>query len=34
VRTVDAHGQMFQEVIAFEIRDQRPPPYFRSEVFE
>jgi hypothetical protein len=34
VRTVDAHGQVFQEVIAFEIRAQRPPPYFRSEVFE
>jgi hypothetical protein len=34
VRTVDAHGQVFHEVIAFEIRDERPPAYFRSEVFE
>jgi calcineurin-like phosphoesterase family protein len=34
VKTVDAHGQVFQEVIAFEIRDERPPPFFRSEVFE
>jgi hypothetical protein len=34
VRTVDAHGQVFQEVIAFEIREERPPAFFRSEVFE
>jgi hypothetical protein len=34
VRTVDAHGQIFQEVIAFEIRDERPPAFYRSEVFE
>jgi hypothetical protein len=34
VKTVDAHGQVFQEVIAFEIRAERPPAYFRSEVFE
>lgn len=34
VRTVDAHGQVFQEVIAFEIRNERPPAFWRSEVFE
>jgi hypothetical protein len=34
VRTVDANGQVFHEVIAFEIRDERPPAFFRSEVFE
>lgn len=34
VRSVDAHGQVSHEVIAFEIRQQRPPAFFRSEVFE
>jgi hypothetical protein len=34
VRTVDAHGQSWQDVIAFEIRTERPPAFFRSEIFE
>jgi hypothetical protein len=34
VSTVDVHGQVFEEVLAFEIADERPPAFFRSEVFE
>jgi len=34
VQTVDVHGQVFEEVLAFEIADERPPAFFRSEVFE
>lgn len=34
VSTVDVHGQVFEEVLAFEVADERPPAFFRSEVFE
>lgn len=34
VQTVDVHGQVFEDVIAFEVLDERPPAYFRSDVFE
>lgn len=34
VVTVDRHGRDFEDVIPFEILPQRPPAFFRSEVFE
>lgn len=34
VVTVDQHGRDYDDVIAFEIMPQRPPAFFRSEVFE
>ena len=34
VRTVDVHGNEYSEVIAFEVLDRRPNPYFRTELFE
>lgn len=34
VRTVDAHGNEFNETIAFEVLDERPAPFFRSELFQ
>ncbi|TPV94623.1 MAG: phosphohydrolase [Myxococcales bacterium FL481] len=34
VTTVDHHGNESTEVIAFEVREERPFPFFRSEVFE
>ena len=34
VITVDVHGRMHDDLLAFEILDERPPPFFRSEVFE
>src|SRR5688572_11063562 len=34
VQTIDVHGQVFEDVIAFEVLEERPPAFFRSEVFE
>jgi hypothetical protein len=34
VTTVDVHGNEYSEVIAFEVADERPAPYFRTELFE
>jgi hypothetical protein len=34
VVTVDQHGREFEDVIAFEVLPERPPAFFRSEVFE
>jgi 3',5'-cyclic AMP phosphodiesterase CpdA len=34
VRTVDLHGNEFSEVLAFEVLDTRPAPFFRTELFE
>lgn len=34
VTTIDAYGSEYSSVIAFEIAEERPFPYFRKEVFE
>ena len=34
VVTKDLHGRLFTETLAFEVREQRPPKYFKTEVFE
>ena len=34
VTTVDVHGRKFSETLVFEVRDKKPAPYFRSELFE
>ncbi|MET0342123.1 MAG: calcineurin-like phosphoesterase family protein [Polyangiales bacterium] len=34
VTTVDAYGRVYSSVIAFEVMNERPAPFFRKEVFE
>jgi hypothetical protein len=34
VLTVDLHGRQYHDLMAFEIMDERPQPYFRAEAFE
>lgn len=34
VTTVDAYGAEYSSVIAFEVADERPYPYFRTELFQ
>lgn len=34
VTTTDVHGQRFEEVLVFEVVDERPPAFFRSKLFE
>lgn len=34
VVTKDVHGQRFEELLVFEVVDERPPPFFRAELFE
>ena len=34
VTTIDAYGREYKDVIAFEVAEERPFPYFRHEVFE
>ncbi len=34
VTTVDLHGRKFHESLVFEVRDERPAPRFRTELFE
>jgi 3',5'-cyclic AMP phosphodiesterase CpdA len=33
VVTEDIHGSVFEETLAFEVREVRPPKYFKSELF-
>jgi hypothetical protein len=34
VSTHDIHGNRFEEVVTFEVMEERPPPFFRTELFE
>jgi hypothetical protein len=34
VVTYDMHGNRYEEVLNFEVMDERPAPYFRTELFE
>lgn len=34
VTTIDLHGREFSDALVFEVREQRPPARFRSELFE
>lgn len=34
VMTTDLHGRSFEETMTFEVMEQRPPAFFRSELFE
>jgi hypothetical protein len=34
VRSTDRHGRVTEDSLVIEIRDQQPPPRFRSNVFE
>ena len=34
VMTKDIHGQRFEETLSFEVREERPPQYFQSELFD
>jgi hypothetical protein len=33
VRAVDPSGREFEEILHFEIVDERPQPFFRKELF-
>lgn len=34
VTTRDIHGNRYEETVAFEVREERPPKFFQSELFE
>ncbi len=34
VTATDQHGRTYQDTLVFEVVDERPPPFFRTELFE